>query len=66
MESKEIEYQKFLWLVEQMRINQRDYFKTRSRSALNNSKELEKQVDKALNELKNPSEQVEQLNLLDY
>lgn len=64
MESKEIEYQKFLWLVEQMRINQRDYFKTRSRSALSNSMKSEKQVDKAIKELKNPSQQVEQLNLL--
>ena len=63
MESQETEYQKFLWLVEQMRTNQKDYFKTRSDSALTNSKKLEKQVDKALNELKNSSQKAEQLSL---
>jgi len=64
MESQETEYQKFLWLVEQMRTNQKDYFRTRSDSALINSKKLEKQVDKALNELKNSSQKAEQLSLL--
>lgn len=35
----------FFNLVEQMRQNQKDYFKTRSTEALRKSKELEKQVD---------------------
>ena len=35
----------FFNLVEQMRKNQKDYFKTRSTESLRNSKELEKQVD---------------------
>lgn len=35
----------FFNLVEQMRQNQKDYFKTRSKEALKKSKELEKQVD---------------------
>ncbi len=35
----------FFKLVEQMRQNQKDYFKTRSTESLRKSKELEKQVD---------------------
>lgn len=35
----------FFNLVEQMRKNQKDYFKTRSTEYLRKSKELEKQVD---------------------
>lgn len=35
----------FFNLVEQMRQNQKDYFKTRSIESLRKSKELEKQVD---------------------
>ena len=35
----------FFNLVEQMRKNQKDYFKTRSTESLRKSKELEKQVD---------------------
>ena len=35
----------FFKLVEQMRQNQKDYFKTRSTESLRRSKELEKQVD---------------------
>ena len=35
----------FFNLVEQMRQNQKDYFKTRSTESLRKSKELEKQVD---------------------
>ena len=35
----------FFNLVEQMRLNQKDYFKTRSTESLRKSKELEKQVD---------------------
>lgn len=35
----------FFKLVEQMRQNQKDYFKTRSAESLRRSKELEKQVD---------------------
>lgn len=35
----------FFNLVEQMRQNQKNYFKTRSTESLHKSKELEKQVD---------------------
>ena len=35
----------FFKLVEKMRQNQKDYFKTRSTESLRKSKELEKQVD---------------------
>lgn len=35
----------FFNLVEQMRQNQKDYFKTRSTESLRKSKELEKKVD---------------------
>jgi len=35
----------FFNLVERMRQNQKDYFKTRSTESLRKSKELEKQVD---------------------
>lgn len=35
----------FFNLVEEMRKNQKDYFKTRSPESLRKSKELEKQVD---------------------
>lgn len=38
-------------LVQEMRNAQRDYFRTRSGSALDNSKRLEKRVDEALGEV---------------
>lgn len=41
----------FVKLVEGMRNSQKDYFRTRSKSALESSKRLEERVDKALVEM---------------
>ena len=41
----------FMMLVKEMRQHQKTYFKTHSIKALNDSKNLERQVDKALEEL---------------
>lgn len=42
--------QEFFELVKEMRDTQKQYFKTRDSNFLNKSKELEKAVDKALDE----------------
>lgn len=42
--------QQFYELVKEMREAQRAYFKTRDKSWLNKSKDLEKQVDQAIKE----------------
>lgn len=47
------ENQTFLELVYQMRQNQKQYFKTRTKGSLIASKELEKKVDEQLDELCN-------------
>lgn len=43
-------YEQFRELVKDMRKWQKEYFKTRSKTALSESKRLEKQVDEALSE----------------
>jgi len=45
-------YEKFILLVEQMRDAQVKYFQTRDKTVLARSKSLERQVDKAIEELK--------------
>ncbi len=41
-------YREFLQLVTEMRTAQKEYFKTRTQTALTNSKRLEKLVDNAI------------------
>ena len=65
MENTEIQYQKFLSLVEQMRMYQKDYFATKSGYSLKRAKELEIQVDNVIDEITNPSQKIKQLNLLE-
>ncbi len=50
---------RFLNLVTDMRRAQRDYFRTRDNSVLLLAKNLERQVDDALNEIKDASPQME-------
>ena len=42
-------------LVRAMRANQKEYFRTRDKNILLQSKELERQVDKTLSSFDNPS-----------
>ncbi len=49
--------EEFSALVRDMRTAQNDYFKTRSKDALNKSKRLERQVDEALHKHYNPDTQ---------
>lgn len=43
----------FIELVREMRAAQKEYFKTRSKDALNSSKELERKVDDELQSINN-------------
>jgi len=43
-----VELEEFMQLVARMRAVQKEYFRTRTQSALNESKRLEKEVDVAL------------------
>ena len=49
----------FIELVAEMRANQKLYFKTRDYKFLNESKRLEKLVDQAIEDYKNPNQQNE-------
>lgn len=49
-------FERFVAMVEQMRALQKEYFKTRDRGILQQSKNAEREVDKAIKELNgNPS-----------
>lgn len=58
-----METKDFIALVAQMRTNQKAYFKTRSYEALNESKRLEKLVDKAIEEMTAPKNPQQELGL---
>lgn len=47
--------QKFAQLVKDMRASQKEYFRTRDKNILLQSKELERLVDKTLSSFDNPS-----------
>lgn len=47
----------FAILVKEMRDCQKKYFRSRLRDALNQSKELEREVDQAIKEILNPQPQ---------
>lgn len=53
-----MDFQQFQNLVEQMRHEQKEYFRTRSAQSLEESKRLEKEVDKALRELADKQERM--------
>lgn len=53
----------FINLVEQMRIAQKSYFKTRSYESLTKSKSLEKQVDNLLSDRKKRLKQQEKVEI---
>ena len=55
--------EEFSALVRDMRTAQNEYFKTRSKDALNKSKRLEKQVDEALHKHYNPDTQQSMFDL---
>lgn len=45
--------EEFITLVEEMRSAQKEYFRTRSATSLNRSKQLEREVDTKIKELSN-------------
>ena len=45
----------FIQLVRTMRVSQKEYFRTRDKNILLQSKELERQVDKTLSSFDSPS-----------
>lgn len=47
----------FVKLVAEMRNKQKEYFKTRSFQSLNEAKQLEKDVDKAIKDFSKPKEE---------
>lgn len=49
----------FIQLVEDMRFEQREWFKTHEFKHLSNAKMLERKVDKAIEELKSEAKQLE-------
>lgn len=51
-------FKEFVELVCKMRTAQKSYFRTRSYAALDNSRILESQVDKALREISGPKNQL--------
>ena len=51
----------FLDLVERMRAVQKEYFKTRDKNVLQESKRLEKEVDEALEKMGNAKEHYQYL-----
>lgn len=51
-----MEYKEFVSLVAQMRANQKTYFKTRAYDVLNESKRLERLVDKAIADFSAPKD----------
>ena len=50
----EQDLKEFVLLVQEMRSAQKEYFATRDRDVLNQSKTLERQVDKALDDMAAP------------
>ena len=52
-ELKNSNMEEFIILVEEMRSAQKEYFRTRSATSLNRSKQLEREVDTKIKELSN-------------